>query len=88
MGRTRYRFTVENPEHRSHGVASAELDGIPVDARAIPLREDGGEHEVRIVLGSVARGAREGLPGPRPPVVLMPASSEGPDNPRTLKSVD
>ncbi len=52
VGRTRYRFTVSNPEHRCCGIASAELDGIPIDARAIPLEDDGGVHEVTIVLGA------------------------------------
>jgi cyclic beta-1,2-glucan synthetase len=50
VGGTRYRFTVSNPEHRSHGIGSAELDGVAVDASAIPLEDDGGTHEVRIVL--------------------------------------
>ena len=50
--RTRYRFTVWNPEHRCTGVAWATLDDAPVDAAAIPLVEDGGVHEVRVVLGS------------------------------------
>jgi cyclic beta-1,2-glucan synthetase len=48
---TRYRIVVENPEHRSQGIALAELDGRPVNAYAIPLQDDGGEHEVRVVLG-------------------------------------
>jgi hypothetical protein len=52
---TRYRFVVENPEHRSHGIASVDLDGVAVDANAIPLVTDGGEHEVRVVLGAIAR---------------------------------
>jgi cyclic beta-1,2-glucan synthetase len=52
IGGTRYRFTVSNPEHRSRGVASAELDGVPVDARAIPLEDDGKTHAVTIVLGT------------------------------------
>jgi cyclic beta-1,2-glucan synthetase len=43
---------VSNPEHRCRGVASAELDGISVDARAIPLKDDDGVHEVTIVLGA------------------------------------
>jgi cellobiose phosphorylase len=55
IGGTRYRFVVENPQHRSRGVASAELDGATVDASAIPLLTDGGEHEVRIVLGASVR---------------------------------
>jgi cyclic beta-1,2-glucan synthetase len=52
IGRTRYRFTVMNPEQRSCGIASALLDGEPVDADAVPLVDDGTEHEVTIVLGT------------------------------------
>jgi cyclic beta-1,2-glucan synthetase len=54
IGGTRYRFVVENPEHRSRGIASAELDGTPVDPGAIPWADDGREHEVRIILGARA----------------------------------
>jgi cyclic beta-1,2-glucan synthetase len=73
IGRTRYRFSVMNPEHRSQGIASAEIDGVAVDARAIPIQDDGGEHEVRVVLGAVAREALMGLPE-RPAIAPMPAS--------------
>jgi len=52
IGRTRYRFTVLNPEQRSCGVASATLDGTIVDAAALPFIDDGGEHEVTVVLGA------------------------------------
>jgi cyclic beta-1,2-glucan synthetase len=52
VGGTRYRFTVSNPEHRCRGVGMATLDGEPVDAAAIPLQDDGGVHEVTIVLGA------------------------------------
>jgi cyclic beta-1,2-glucan synthetase len=55
LGNTRYRFVVENPEHRSRGIASADFDGAAVDANAIPLVNDGGEHEVRVVLGARKR---------------------------------
>ena len=51
FGRARYAIVVENPESRCGGVASAELDGEPVDPRAIPLRDDAGDHRVRVVLG-------------------------------------
>jgi cyclic beta-1,2-glucan synthetase len=63
FGSARYEITVTNPEHRCRGVAEAELDGVPVDASAIPLRDDGAAHRVRVVLGagtadpSVLRGA-------------------------------
>ena len=59
LGSARYRFVVSNPEHRSQGVGSAKLDGRAVDADAIPLSDDGGVHEVSIVLGS---GLRVGMP--------------------------
>ena len=51
LGRTRYRITVSNPDHRTRGITVAELDGGAVDPRAIPLVDDGAVHEVRIVMG-------------------------------------
>ena len=52
FGRTRYEITVENPESRCRGVAEAQLDGESVDARRIPLRDDGQEHQVRVMIGT------------------------------------
>jgi cyclic beta-1,2-glucan synthetase len=57
-GRSRYRITIANPERRCRGVVAATLDGAAVDARAIPLADDGGEHEVRVTLGDVPRARR------------------------------
>jgi cyclic beta-1,2-glucan synthetase len=57
IGRTRYRFTISNPEQRCQGVASATLDGALVDANAIPLHDDGGIREVTITLGRSAQAA-------------------------------
>jgi cyclic beta-1,2-glucan synthetase len=51
MGGTRYRLTVTNPHRQGSGIDSAALDGVPVDPLAIPLADDGGVHEVTIVLG-------------------------------------
>jgi cyclic beta-1,2-glucan synthetase len=51
LGRTRYEISVTNPERRCRGIASARLDGVPVDPRAIGLVDDGRTHEVRVVLG-------------------------------------
>jgi len=48
---SRYEITVTNPSRRCRGVAQATLDGAPVDARAIPLVNDGRTHEVQIELG-------------------------------------
>ncbi len=51
FGRSRYEIRVSNPERRCRGVAQAEMDGVPVDSRAIPLTDDGRTHQVRLVLG-------------------------------------
>jgi cyclic beta-1,2-glucan synthetase len=51
FGRTRYEIVVKNPERRCRGVGEAKLDGLLVDARAIPLVDDGATHQVRLVLG-------------------------------------
>ncbi|TAJ07495.1 MAG: carbohydrate-binding protein, partial [Planctomycetota bacterium] len=51
-GATRYSIALENPQRRCRGVASATLDGAPVDPDAIPWLDDGGEHRVRVVLGA------------------------------------
>ena len=64
-GRTRYEIAVENPGHANRGVAEAFLDGVAVDAGAIPLADDGAVHRVRVVMGvpvPVHAGGR--TPGP------------------------
>jgi cyclic beta-1,2-glucan synthetase len=55
LGETSYRFVVTNPEHRSRGIASAEIDGSPVNPDAIPFADDRHHHDVRIILGVDAR---------------------------------
>ena len=57
---TTYRFLIVNPDHRSHGIASATCDGVAVDARAIPLFADGGVHDVQIVIGDDGAGDNGG----------------------------
>ncbi|ABS28204.1 GH36-type glycosyl hydrolase domain-containing protein [Anaeromyxobacter sp. Fw109-5] len=57
VGRTRYEISLTNPERRCRGIASAELDGVPVDPRAIPLVDDGAVHALRLVLGRVRHDA-------------------------------
>ncbi len=51
FGATHYAIEVRNPERRSRGVAIARLDGRLVDAGAVPLCDDGGRHELELVLG-------------------------------------
>ena len=60
IGGTRYRIVISNPEHRCRGVASATLDGAPVDSSAIPLEEDGQTHDVAIVLGHASQPMAQG----------------------------
>jgi cyclic beta-1,2-glucan synthetase len=54
IGRTLYRITVVNPEHRCCGVQSAEIDGVSVNPYAIPLHDDGNTHDVAVVIGKAA----------------------------------
>ena len=41
---------MENPHHRSRGVAELEFDGAAVDGKTIPIVNDGATHQVRSVL--------------------------------------
>jgi cyclic beta-1,2-glucan glucanotransferase len=67
-GRSRYEITVENPGRRNRGVAEAVLDGVQVNARAIPLVDDGAVHCLRVVIGEPAS---EVLPGPAENVLSL-----------------
>jgi cellobiose phosphorylase len=48
---TTYRIRVENPSGVQRGVKSVELDGKKQGANEIGLVDDGGRHEVRVVMG-------------------------------------
>jgi cyclic beta-1,2-glucan synthetase len=52
FGQTRYNISVTNPERRCRGVRLATLDGASADHLAIPLVDDGGIHQVNVVLGT------------------------------------
>jgi cyclic beta-1,2-glucan synthetase len=69
FGATGYVIDVVNPEGRSRGIAQAVLDGAPVDPRAIPLSDDGGRHELKVVLGERAATTAP-VSGPGQPVGL------------------
>ncbi|HEV8241785.1 MAG TPA: glucoamylase family protein [Thermoanaerobaculia bacterium] len=51
FGASVYEIVVENPQHKCRGIGKAELDDTNVDARAVPLVDDGQTHRVRVVLG-------------------------------------
>jgi cyclic beta-1,2-glucan synthetase len=57
-GRSTYRIEVVNPDHVTGGVANAELDGVRVDAAAIPLVDDGATHRLSVVMGRVGVGSQ------------------------------
>jgi cyclic beta-1,2-glucan synthetase len=65
FGETRYEIAVANPQARCRGVASAQLDGAPVDPNAIPLVDDRAVHAVRVVLGDPAPASSETRRAPR-----------------------
>ncbi len=52
FGAAMYHIQVENPQHAASGVAQITLDGRTVLGDTIPLEDDQGEHQVRVVLGS------------------------------------
>jgi cellobiose phosphorylase len=47
-----YRVRVVNPAGTGRGVVSVILDGQPAAGGAVPLRDDGREHDVRVTLGN------------------------------------
>ncbi len=59
FGSATYHIVVANPEHRSRGVGSAELDGEPCDAASIPLVDDGESHRVLVTIGERGAPARD-----------------------------
>ena len=66
-GESHYTIVVDNPELRCQGVASAELDGSPVDPAEIPLADDGRAHRVRVVLGAGGDAPSGSAQLPAPP---------------------
>lgn len=51
---TRYNISVDNPHRVCRGVASLELDGqfVPIIPPLVSLADDGGIHNIRVVLGN------------------------------------
>ncbi|WP_438448725.1 GH36-type glycosyl hydrolase domain-containing protein [Gorillibacterium sp. sgz5001074] len=46
-----YEIEIRNPDHVSHGVASLTVDGVLVQGSLIPVKTDGGVHQVTVVMG-------------------------------------
>jgi cellobiose phosphorylase len=51
-GSATYRVRVDNAAGTGHGVGSVTLDGQPAAGGAVPLRDDGRVHDVRVTLGN------------------------------------
>jgi cyclic beta-1,2-glucan synthetase len=49
--RSEYRIAVDNPDHVCRGVRRVEIDGRDARDLMIPIIDDGGVHQVRVVLG-------------------------------------
>ncbi|MBU4555978.1 MAG: hypothetical protein KJ747_03815, partial [Actinobacteria bacterium] len=45
-----YRIGIENPRGVNRGVAYVELDGVKLDSALVPLSDEAGDHDVRVVL--------------------------------------
>jgi cyclic beta-1,2-glucan synthetase len=54
VGATTFQISVENPAGLNRGVKQITLDGKVLNSNAIPLLEDGVQHQVIVVLGAVA----------------------------------
>jgi len=50
-GTTQYHIRVENPDGISRRIISGKLDGVPLPGNQIPLIDDGGLHEIHLILG-------------------------------------
>jgi cyclic beta-1,2-glucan synthetase len=51
FGRTQYKIEVQNPHYVNRGIQQILLDGKLVSNNLVPLQDDGGPHEVRVVMG-------------------------------------
>ena len=53
VGETTFQISVENPTGVNRGVKQIKLDGNVLNGNAVPLLEDGGQHQVNVMLGAV-----------------------------------
>jgi cyclic beta-1,2-glucan synthetase len=75
FGKTRYDIVVTNPEGLCQGILEARLDDIVVEARAIPLVDDGVAHAVRVTMGASSVQQKRSEPEMSMPPVRGPSSS-------------
>jgi cellobiose phosphorylase len=53
FGTSTYHIRVNNPRHAASGVKAISLDGKLVEGNAIPLTDDGNEHQVEVTMGGI-----------------------------------
>jgi cyclic beta-1,2-glucan synthetase len=53
-GKTRFEIAVENPNGVSRGVRSMHLDGVELQEKRVCLVDDGGTHQVTVIMGKEA----------------------------------
>jgi cyclic beta-1,2-glucan synthetase len=53
VGETVFQISVENPAGINRDVEQITLDGKVLNSDAIPLLEDGAQHQIDVVLGAV-----------------------------------
>jgi cyclic beta-1,2-glucan synthetase len=51
FGNSRYRVSVENPQHINRGIRQVLLDGNLLPGKQVMLVDDGGLHEVQVEMG-------------------------------------
>lgn len=49
--KAKYHITVKNPKGRSKGIQSIKVDGIFIKGNYLPIFEDGGHHDVEVLMG-------------------------------------
>jgi len=54
VGETTFQISVENPAGVNRGVRQIKLDGNVLNGNEIPLLDDGGRHQVNVLLSAVA----------------------------------
>jgi cyclic beta-1,2-glucan synthetase len=59
FGLATYRIKIRNPDHVSRGVGSVSVDGASVADGAVPLADDGKEHEVIVELRAAPETAKK-----------------------------
>ncbi|HZY43709.1 MAG TPA: glycosyl transferase, partial [Anaerolineae bacterium] len=53
VGETTFQISVENPAGVNRGVKQLKLDGSVLNSNEIPLLDDGSQHAVHVLLGTV-----------------------------------